>query len=73
VPSAASGFYASQYLFKRAYGNYLGLCRLGRFMAFQMGLKLVRLTCYAGFAHLDSDGPGKGALKPLAARLHKLL
>ena len=30
---AVTGFYATQYIFERAYGNYLGLCRLGRFMA----------------------------------------
>ena len=28
-----TGFYATQYVVERAYGNYLGLCRLGRFMA----------------------------------------
>jgi hypothetical protein len=63
-----SAFYASQYLFKRAYGNYLGLCHLGRFMATEMGLKLDRVTCYVGFAHLD-DTPGKTKLRDLANEL----
>ena len=34
-----TGFYATQYVVERAYGNYLGLCRLGEFMAHEMGLK----------------------------------
>jgi hypothetical protein len=67
-----SAFYASQYLFKRAYGNYLGLCHLGRFMAYEMGLRLDRVTCYVGFAHLD-DTPGKTKLRQLADELRIML
>ena len=44
---AVTGFYATQYIVERAYGNYLGLCRLGQFMAHEMGLKLERMTCIA--------------------------
>src|SRR5207302_7100954 len=43
-----NGFYATQYMVERAYGNYLGLCRLGRFMAHELGQKLVRMTCFTG-------------------------
>src|SRR5438876_2754260 len=53
---ALSAFFASQYVFERAYGNYLGLCRLGRFMAHEMGLQFVRMTCYAGYATLGDFG-----------------
>jgi hypothetical protein len=67
-----SAFYASQYLFKRAYGNYLGLCRLGRFMAHEMGLRLERMTCYVGYAHRDHT-PGKNDLRTLATQLRDLL
>ena len=42
-----TGFYATQYIFERAYGNYLGLCWLGRFMAQEMGKQLTQLTCVA--------------------------
>ncbi|HEY3319889.1 MAG TPA: thymidylate synthase [Planctomycetota bacterium] len=42
-----TGFYATQFFFERAYGNYLGLCRLGKFMAARMGLRLTQLTCVA--------------------------
>ena len=44
---AVTGFYATQYIVEKAYGNYLGLCRLGRFMAHEMGLPLSKVTCVA--------------------------
>ena len=61
-----TGFYGLQYLFQRAYGNYLGLCRLGRFMAHEMGLKLTRMTCVASAATLSGGKPGKGDLATMA-------
>lgn len=48
-----NAFYATQYLVKRAYGNYVGLCRLGRFVARELGMPLARVTCFAGIALLD--------------------
>jgi hypothetical protein len=50
---SVTGFYATQYIFERAYGNYLGLCRLGRFMAQEMGLRLAQVTCIASPATRD--------------------
>lgn len=47
---AVTGFYATQLLFERAYGNYLGLCHLGQFMAQEMGLRLTRMTCVTAVA-----------------------
>lgn len=47
-----TAFYAMQYLFEKAYGNYLGLCRLGHFMAHELGLRLTRMTCVASIAGL---------------------
>ncbi len=41
------GFYATQYVVERAYGNYLGLCRLGRFMAQEMDLSFSQMVCVA--------------------------
>ena len=58
-----SAFYPTQYLFDRAYGNYLGLCHLGAFMANQMGLSLVRFNCFVGRATLG--GITKQALERL--------
>jgi hypothetical protein len=42
------GFYPMEYIYDRGYGNYLGLCRLGQFMAREMGLILVQMTCFVG-------------------------
>ncbi len=56
-----TGFYPLQYHFEKAYGNYLGLCRLGRFMAAQMGLNLLQMTCVTGALKLGE--PNKGILK----------
>lgn len=48
-----NAFYAAQYMVERAYGNYLGLCRLGQFVAHEMRLPLVRLTCFTGIAECE--------------------
>ena len=42
------GFYPTEYIYGRGYGNYLGLCRLGQFMAQEMGLTLSQMTCFVG-------------------------
>lgn len=54
---SVTGFYPIQYMFKRAYGNYLGLCRLGQFMAQGMGLTLTKVVCIA--THAVRDGSKK--------------
>lgn len=48
-----NAFYAKQSLFQKAYGNYLGLCRLAAFMADQMDLTLDRLNVTVGMAELE--------------------
>lgn len=63
---AVSGFYVTQYMFERAYGNYLGLCRLGLFMAHEMGLKLSKVTCVASPGLLGRPKGGKASLGDLA-------
>jgi hypothetical protein len=60
-----SAFYATQQLYVKAYGNWLGLCRLGTFIAGQSGLKLTRFTCFAGVQKMDKSakaGPERAAL-----------
>lgn len=47
-----TGFYATQHLFEKAYGNYLGLCWLGQFMAHEMSLELKQMICVASAAKL---------------------
>lgn len=65
-----TGFYATQYLFGRAYGNYMGLCRLGHFMAQEMGLTLRQVVCIATPAVRDKS---KKALKELAQQVESVL
>lgn len=50
---SVTGFYATQTLFERAYGNYIGLCELGRFFAHRWNLQLTRVTCVASVAKFD--------------------
>ena len=61
---AINAYYPTQYLFDRGYGNYLGLCHLGQFMAKQMGLTFSGLICFIGSCHLGG-GITKRALTPL--------
>lgn len=60
---AVMAVYPSQYIFEKAYGNYLGLFRLGKFLADELDLDLVQLTCLVGKAL-----PGK-ARKPAMREL----
>jgi hypothetical protein len=48
-----NGFYAIQYLYRRAYGNWLGLINVGKFVARETGLELSRVNCFIGVEHLD--------------------
>ena len=68
---AVTGFYATQHIFEKAYGNYMGLCRLGRFMAHEMKLKLTRMTCIAACAKLGDVK--KSELEPMAKQLRAIL
>jgi hypothetical protein len=57
--------YATQQIFEKAYGNYLGLCRLGRFMAHEMGLTFSHLHCFIGVEKLDNVKKSASVLNPL--------
>ncbi|MGO4170535.1 thymidylate synthase [Novosphingobium sp. YAF33] len=48
-----NAFYATQQIVHKGYGNYLGLARLGAFMASQMGRKFERLNVFVGVAKMD--------------------
>ena len=52
-----NAFYATQQLFEKGYGNYLGLARLGLFMASQVGLTLTRVTCFVGVGKMEIKPP----------------
>jgi hypothetical protein len=64
-----NAFYATQKLLNKAYGNYLGLCRLGHFMAKEMGLEFTRINIFVGVENFDMEGVGKKSplLEPLKA------
>ncbi len=68
---SVTGFYPMQYLFERAYGNYLGLCRLGSFVAHEVGRQLVQMQCFVGVAKRGE--PGKTTLKALASNVKGLI
>ena len=48
-----NAFYATQQIARKAYGNYLGLARLGAFMASQMDLNFEQLNVFIGMAKMD--------------------
>jgi hypothetical protein len=58
-----TGFYATQYHFEKAYGNYMGLYWLGQFMAHQLKLRLTTVVCMA--ATLKLGGSAKSSLECL--------
>jgi hypothetical protein len=62
-----TGYYPTQNIFDRAYGNYLGLCRLGHFVAYELGMKAVKLTCFVGVGKIGKAT--KGDLEGLAAAI----
>lgn len=61
------GFYPKEHIYDRGYGNYLGLCRLGQFMAYEMGLELDQMTCLVGVASVGKIT--KTPLRPLENRM----
>jgi hypothetical protein len=63
-----NSFYATQQVFEKAYGNYLGLCRLGHFMASEMHLTLERMNCVIGVEKLDFSPKSKLSSLVEAAR-----
>ena len=65
-----NAFYATQQIFQKAYGNFLGLCRLGNFMAHEMKLELERMNCFVGVEKLDNiDGKKSERLKDLISTI----
>lgn len=66
-----NAYYPSQYIFDRAYGNYLGLTNLGRFLASELGLTFRRLTCFIGSPKLGDVN--KGSLRSLAELLSSIV
>jgi thymidylate synthase len=68
-----NAFYATQQIFNKAYGNYLGLCRLGSFMAQEMELTFSRMNCFIGVAKLDNITKTSDTLIPVIKVCQKAL
>lgn len=66
------GFYAVQDIYEKAYANYLGLSRLGRFMAREMGLTLVKMVCMASVIRLGDEN-SKSSLASVKDELENLI
>jgi hypothetical protein len=65
-----TGVYAMQYIFEKAFGNYLGLARLGKFMAHEMKMVLKEVTCIACTVKLGNQS--KRNLSILTSKLNRL-
>ncbi len=68
-----NAFYATQQLFDKAYGNWLGLWRLGSFMAHEMALPLVQLNCFIGVEKLERIGKTNATLQPVISAARALV
>lgn len=64
--------YATQQLFRKAYGNFLGLLHLSQFMASQMKLKLAKLNITVGVEKIGSKIT-KTELKPIAHLVDEII
>jgi hypothetical protein len=70
---ALNGFYATQQIARKGYGNYLGLSRLGAFMAEEMELRFEQLNIFVGLAKMDvakTDPDLQALLKVVRTHLH---
>lgn len=66
-----NAFYAQQDVVRKAYGNYLGLCRLAAFLGREMSLKVDTVTCFIGTEKNVTNVKTK-ELYELAAKLDSL-
>jgi hypothetical protein len=68
-----NAFYATQQVFDKAYGNYLGLAQLGAFMAHEMGMSLARLNVMVGIAKLERITKSDADFAPLVTAVRALV
>ena len=68
-----NAFYATQQIFDKAYGNYLGLAQLGAFIAHQLNMPLARLNVMVGIAKLERIPKSDPALEPLVGVAEALI
>lgn len=68
-----NSFYAIQFFYKRAYGNWLGLINLGKFVAKESGLRFERFNCFIGAEALESQSISKTDAKKLLGKLDAMV
>ena len=61
-----AALYRNQYFVARAYGNYLGLARIGAFVAREVDVDLGEIVCVATHADAEYGEYGKTAIQGLA-------
>jgi hypothetical protein len=66
-----SAYYPTEWIFDRGYGNYLGLCQLGAFMAHEMALPLARVNVFVALP--ERGGVSKSATQALANSLREIV
>lgn len=64
-----AALYRNQYFVTRAYGNYLGLTRIGDFIAREVGVQLGEILCLSTHADAQFREFTKGEVEQLAATL----
>jgi hypothetical protein len=60
-----TALYRNQGFLRKAYGNYVGLARLARFFATEVGVGVGEIVCVASHADAELDVTGKRALEQL--------
>ncbi len=68
---SVSAYYPTEYIFDRGYGNYLGLCQLGTFMAHEMALPLHHVNIFVALPERGSVT--KTATKKLTETLSEII
>ncbi|NRG16905.1 thymidylate synthase [Rhizobiales bacterium] len=68
-----NAFYATQQIFDKAYGNYLGLVQLGKFMASEMGMPLARVNVMVGVAKFERITKSDPALEAVIKSSRSLI
>lgn len=69
----ATALYRSQYFLKRAYGNYLGIGEVMRFLATESGFGIGELLCVASHAALEVGTYGRASVANLLDRCAAML
>jgi thymidylate synthase len=63
-----TALYRNQGFVRKAYGNYVGLARIGRFFATEVGVRLGEIMCVATHADAELDVAGATRLRELVQR-----